>query len=92
MWNEERLAQDIYLALYAINNVAQLSNIARSETSHVNLVENLVQSYDINITNLVDYTENYSEAELRAMPAGTYGIQSIQDLYNTLYDYGKPSN
>jgi len=93
MWNEERLAQDLYLNLYNVNSDAiQLYNIAlKSEAYHIELVENLVKAYDLNITNLVDYTQNYSEAELKAMPAGTYGVTAIQDLYNTLYNNGAAS-
>ena len=93
MWNEERLAHDIYLNLYAINPVTQLEKIAtNSETVHISLVKDLVESYDLNITNLVDYKEHYSEAELEAMPSGIYGIQAIQDLYDELYAYGVASS
>ncbi len=92
MWNEERLAYDIYTNLNAINPVIQLEKISsNSEVIHIELVKDLAEWYDINITNLVDYTESYSEAELEAMPSGTYGIQAIQDLYNELYDYGVAS-
>ena len=40
---------------------------------------------------LVDYKENYSEAELRAFAPGEFGVQEIQDLYDTLYAEGKQS-
>ncbi|MFK5938258.1 MAG: DUF2202 domain-containing protein [Sulfurimonas sp.] len=93
MWNEERLAHDIYLNLYAINPVTQLERIAtNSETVHIDLVKDLVEAYDINITNLVDYKEHYSQAELEAMPSGIYGIPAIQDLYDELYAYGVASS
>lgn len=91
MWNEERLAFDIYTNLYKVHQVNQLTNISRSETMHINLVVDLVEAYDINITNLVDYTESYSKEELEAMPSGIFGIQAIQDLYDTLYSTGKVS-
>ncbi len=92
MWNEEKLAKDIYLALNELYPTNQFYNIAtRSETRHEEKVEELVQRYDINITNLQDYTVNYSEAELRALPAGTYGVDKIQELYDTLYTKGEQS-
>lgn len=92
MWNEEKLAKDIYLELNLIYPTQQLENIAtKSETMHQALVEDLVERYDLNITNLVDYKENYSEEELRAFGPGEFGIQEIQDLYDTLYAEGKQS-
>ncbi len=92
MWNEEKLAKDIYLELNLIYPTQQLENIAtKSETVHQALVEDLVERYDLNITNLVDYKENYSEEELRSFASGEFGIQEIQDLYDTLYEEGKQS-
>jgi len=92
MWNEEKLAKDIYLELNLLYSTQQLENIAtKSETIHQALVEDLVQRYDLNITNLVDYKENYSEEELRAFKSGEFGVQEIQDLYDTLYAEGKQS-
>jgi hypothetical protein len=92
MWNEERLAKDIYLALNELYPAKQFENIAtKSEQKHIEAVEGLIAKYDINITNLVDYTVAYSEAELRALPAGTYGIEAVQQLYNDLYAKGQLS-
>ena len=92
MWNEEKLAKDIYLELNLIYPTQQLETIAtQSETKHQALVEALVQRYDFNITNLVDYKENYSEEELRSFASGEFGVQEIQDLYDTLYAEGKQS-
>lgn len=90
MWNEEKLAHDLYLALNEVQAASQFVNIAtKSEVTHIELVENLVARYDINITNLADYTIAYSEAELRAMDAGVFGVSEIQTLYNDLYNRGK---
>ncbi len=92
MWNEEKLAKDLYLELNKIYPTQQLEKIAtQSETKHQAMVEALVQRYDLNITNLVDYKENYSEEELRAFGPGEFGVQEIQDLYDTLYAEGKQS-
>ena len=92
MWNEEKLAKDLYVELNLIYPTQQLENIGtRSEPMHQALVEDLVERYDLNITNLVDYKENYSEEELRAFASGEFGVQEIQDLYDTLYAEGKRS-
>lgn len=89
MWNEEKLAKDIYLALYDLYPNVVLNNIAvKSETAHEAAVEALVESYDVNISNLADYTEAYSEAELRAFAPGEYAVPAIQSLYDTLYAKG----
>lgn len=92
MWNEEKFAKDIYLALNEIYPTQQLEKIAtQAETQHQALVEELIQRYDLNIANLVDYSESYSEAELRAFAPGEFGIQEIQDLYDVLYEKGSHS-
>ena len=92
MWHEEKLAKDIYLALNAVHPAQQLENIAtKSEVKHISLVQDLVQKYDINITNLADYEVNYSAEELNSMPPGVYVVPEIQDLYNMLYDHGTAS-
>lgn len=92
MWNEEKLAKDIYLALNAIHPTQQLENIAtKAETQHQALVEELIEKYDINITNLVDYTESYSESELRSFTPGEFALQEIKDMYDALYAKGSQS-
>jgi hypothetical protein len=92
MWNEEKLAKDLYTALNKKHSIKQFENIAeRSETKHVEMVEELVERYGINITNLHDYTVKYSENELRGLPEGTFGIDKIQTLYNDLYAKGELS-
>jgi len=92
MWHEEKLAKEIYLELNKIYPTQQLENIAtRSEVQHIQLVQDLVQSYDINITNIANYEINYSAEELNNMPVGKFAIPEIESLYNTLYDYGRVS-
>ncbi|MEA3418851.1 MAG: DUF2202 domain-containing protein [Campylobacterota bacterium] len=92
MWNEEKLAKDIYLALYENYPVQTFYNIAtKAETKHQAMIEELIKKYDLNITNLVDYKESYSEAELRAFAPGEFGIQEIKDLYDALYTKGSQS-
>ncbi|QSZ40579.1 DUF2202 domain-containing protein [Sulfurimonas aquatica] len=91
MWNEERLAYDMYNALFALYpEQKSFINIAtRSEAKHIDIVESLVERYDLNITNLVDYSVNYSEEELRSFAPGTYSLPVIQNLYDDLYTKGQ---
>jgi hypothetical protein len=92
MWHEEKLAKEIYLELNKLNPAQQLENIAtKSEVKHIARVQELVQVYDINITNLADYEISYSAEELNNMPVGVFAVPEIQDLYNTLYDLGSAS-
>lgn len=89
MWHEEKLAYDIYLALNELHPAKQFTNIAnKSEVQHIAAVETLVEAYDINITNLQDYTLNYSEEELRAMGSGEFALPKVQELYDALYAKG----
>lgn len=89
MWHEEKLAYDVYLELNKVHPAQQLEKIAtNSEIKHIALVEDLVAWYDINVTNLADYTINYSQEELSAMPVGVFAIDAIQSLYDTLYAKG----
>jgi len=92
MWNEEKLAKDIYLALNEKFPSNTFYNIAtRSETQHEAAVEALVQKYDINITNLENYEVSYSEEELRALAPGEYAVPEVQELYDALYAEGSES-
>ena len=92
MWNEEKMAKDIYLALNDLTPHQTLYNIAtRSETRHEAAVESLVQKYDINITNLDNYEIRYSEEELRALAPGQFSVPEVQELYDTLYSKGSQS-
>ena len=92
MWHEEKLAKEIYLELNKLHPAQQLENIAtNSEVKHIARVQELVQVYDINITNLADYEISYSAEELNNMPVGVFAVPEIQDLYNTLYDLGSAS-
>ncbi len=92
MWNEEKLAKDIYLALNTLFPSNTLYNIAtRSETSHQASVEALVQKYDLNILNTGDYSGGYSAEALSAYGSGSYSIAELGALYDTLYAKGSAS-
>ena len=98
MGNEERLAYDIYTNLYnyhLVNNaieIKQLTNIAtKSEIKHVGIVQDVVQRYNLQATDLSDVNETQAPGNSVAfedMQSGVYDIEAIQSLYNTIYDLG----
>ena len=93
MWHEEKLAYDIYMELNKVHPAKQFENIAtKSEIKHIALVQDLVAWYDVNITNLADYTVNYSQTELDTMPTGEFAVPEVQKLYDDLYTKGKSSS
>ncbi len=74
MYDEERLAKDIYLALYSKYRINQLERIAtNSETRHIDAVNRLAQRYGVTTS---------------SQRAGVYSVSKIQDLYNQLYSKG----
>jgi len=96
MGNEERLAYDIYNALYAIHpTVNQLHNIATNgEKTHIESVQALVRTYvtDYNSFSNVDLPElGYRDTNVTDMQAGVYDISAIQDLYDALLIKGSQS-
>lgn len=92
MWNEEKLAKDIYLALNALTPHTTLSNIANNaESTHQSMVEELIEKYDLNILNPSDYSGGYNEAALDAYSSGLYSIEEVGALYALLYSKGSAS-
>jgi len=74
MYEEERLAKEVYLSIYQRQPVMQLERIAtRSETRHIDAVNSLARKYGV---------------RLYAQTPGRYSIPAIQSLYNTLYSKG----
>ncbi len=95
MWDEERMARDLYRALYQLYPTARpLGNIAeRSETQHVQWVTTLVQKYDMNLLNTTDYSEGYDAQVLadQDIQAGSFLNSDLQTLYDALYAEGSRS-
>jgi len=98
MGNEERLAHDVYLNLYAYHAnsgiaVFQLQNISDSEARHVETVQSIVRKYNLTETNLTVVTDPVASSSVTVdeMPAGEYGIPAIQSLYDALYAKGTVS-
>lgn len=75
MWEEEKMARDLYLAFDAAFDVNPFANIARSEETHMEMVEALLVRYDMNTTG----TEE-----------GNFTLPVIQGLYDDLLALGAP--
>jgi len=74
MYEEERLAKELYLSIYNKQPVRQLYRIAtNSETRHIDAVKSLARKYGV------------STPKQRV---GQYSIAHIQSLYNSLYEKG----
>ncbi|MBU1668948.1 DUF2202 domain-containing protein [bacterium] len=89
MYNEEKLAKDVYLNIYALQPLRQLYNIAsKSEVKHEEAVNDLAIKYDLNITLYPDTEVPYDEASLNLYGSGQFPVVKIQELYDMLYDKG----
>jgi len=94
MWNEEKLAKDVYLALNAVQPSNQLSNIAnKAESQHQLSMESLLTKYNLVNTVIASYNtaNNTAITTLAEIPAGVYTLSPLQTLYNTLYTQGSVS-
>lgn len=81
MWEEERLARDVYNVMYAKWGSKIFTNIAtNSEQTHINSVKSMIDKYAVSTTG---YTEP-------AIP-GVFINQDLQSLYNTLVVQGSVS-
>lgn len=86
MYNEEDLAYSVYTAIYKVQKVMQLQNIAlNSETKHTEAVNQIAQKYDLNMTQYPDTDVPYS---IEGIGNGTYSVPPVQNLYTTLYEEG----
>ena len=89
MEEEERLAYDVYKALYnKYNDLKVFDNIAtRSESRHIDITYSLLEKYDLNTTALIR-VDDAGYANI----VGKYDIATIQDLYDSLVAEGNNSN
>ena len=78
MREEEKLAHDVYLALYELWGLPLFQNIARSEETHTNAVKRLLDTFAI--PDPADQS-----------PPGTFQDQALQDLYDQLVVLGANS-
>ncbi|MHC3993304.1 DUF2202 domain-containing protein [Thiomicrolovo sp. ZZH C-3] len=93
MWNEEKMAKELYLALHAPWPHKEFYNIAMmSESQHQAAIESLLQTYDINITDIDGEEAHYSAVELQAYDEGIFPEPAVQSLYDELYAKGVQSD
>ncbi len=78
MREEEKLAHDVYLALYDLWGLSLFQNIAGSEHTHTNAVKQLLDTF--NIPDPADTS-----------PAGAFTNPDLQALYDDLIAIGKKS-
>lgn len=76
MYEEEKLARDVYNALNATWNLTTFQNIAASEQMHMDSVKSLLDRYGLTAP---------------ALPAGSFADASLQNLYATLTAQGSQS-
>jgi len=76
MYEEEKLAQDVYNALYATWNVPTFQNIASSEQMHMASVKSLLDRYGLTAP---------------ALAPGSFADTSLQNLYTSLVAQGSQS-
>ncbi len=99
MWHEERLAGDTYWAFHAtlydkLNDKEKkladrvLKTIEYSERLHQELVEALIEKYDVDILHIDDYDRHYSKEELKSLSIGTYPIKKLQTLWDNVAPIG----
>jgi len=74
MMEEERLARDVYDRLFAKLGLNQFQNIAKSEQSHMDAVENLLKHYNLPYT---------------ILEAGTFQNSDLQAAYDSLVVQGE---
>ena len=77
MREEEKLAHDVYITLYAEWGLPIFQNIAASEQTHTDAVKTLLDRYDL--------------ADPASTRVGVFTNAELQDLYNTLIKSGSQS-
>ena len=89
MYNEEKLAREVYINLYEKQPLKQLYNIStKSEVKHEEAVNDLAVKYDLNITLYPDTEAPYDAKSLESYGSGKFPVVAIQELYDMLYDKG----
>lgn len=78
MREEEKLAHDVYLALYDLYGLSIFKNIARSEQTHTDAVKRLLDAFEI---------PDPADTSL----AGVFEAEELQSLYDELIQIGSQS-
>ena len=79
MYQEEKLAGDVYEALFKMYDVDVFGNIAKSEDKHQASIGNLLENADVDMTSL------------ESLDTGVYENSELQSLYDTLLADGSKS-
>jgi hypothetical protein len=77
MREEEKLARDVYLAMYGLYNIPIFRNISKSEQHHMNQVLCLLQHYNL--------------PDPASPDTGVFNNSELQDLYDNLIEQGSVS-
>lgn len=77
MWEEEKVARDVYITLGQTYGLKIFANISRSEQSHMDAVTSLIRKYNIPLNGSND--------------VGVFITQEFQDLYDELIARGMNS-
>lgn len=77
MYQEEKVARDVYNAMYEKWGNKVFSNIAKSEQSHMDAVKAILDKYNLTVPNDT---------------LGAFELQELQELYNNLITMGSVSS
>jgi hypothetical protein len=78
MYQEEKVARDVYLTLYNKYNSQVFYNISQAEQKHMDSVKTLLENYNIEVPVLSD-------------EIGKFDLVELQELYDTLIESGSVS-
>jgi hypothetical protein len=79
MYQEEKMARDVYLKMAELYNVPIFENIAKSEERHKEAVASLLEK------------AGYDLSKLEQLGVGEFKDEELQNLYNTLVTAGSQS-
>ncbi len=77
MWQEEKVARDVYTTLYETYGLPIFTNIAKSEQIHMETIESIMEKYDLTIP--IDEG------------TGIFPTEEFTELYQTLVEQGQQS-
>jgi len=77
MYQEEKVARDVYNNLYEKWNIKVFSNIAKAEQSHMDAVKSILERYNLDIPN---------------DEVGVFELEELQKLYDDLVAMGSVSS
>jgi len=96
MYEEEKLARDVYITLGNKWNSKVFLNIQKSEQRHMDSVKNLLDKYALNTPqkkagNIIEIDDNYYYIPTTNNSIGKFKNQKLQTLYNDLIKKGNLS-